>query len=48
MDWTGVVEKNQGKLRRILAMLVVMAGWEMRGQFTHFSAESAKHPGPAK
>ena len=26
MDWTGVVEKNQGKLRRILAMLVAMAG----------------------
>ncbi|PSJ54844.1 hypothetical protein [Kumtagia ephedrae] len=39
MDWDAAIEKNREALKRILAMLVAMAGLELeelRGQFTFF------------
>jgi hypothetical protein len=39
MDWNAAIEKNSEALKRILAMLVAMAG--LRGQFTFFPQEGA-------
>jgi hypothetical protein len=39
VDWDAAIEKNREALKRILAMLVAMAGLELeelRGQFTFF------------
>jgi hypothetical protein len=33
MDWTAAIEKNREALKRILAMLVAMAGLGSGGQF---------------
>ena len=41
MDWNAAIEKNREALKRILAMLVAMAGLGARGQFTFFPQEGA-------
>ena len=41
MDWNAAIEKNSEALKRILAMLVAMAGIGVRGEFTFFPPEGA-------
>ena len=38
MDWNAAIERNREALKRVLAMLVAMAGLGARGQFTFLSA----------
>lgn len=42
MDWNAAVEKNREALKRIVAMLVAMAG--LRGQFTFFPQQGRSTP----
>jgi hypothetical protein len=41
MDWNAAIERNREALKRVLAMLVAMAGLAPRGQFTFFPQEGA-------
>jgi hypothetical protein len=41
MDWNAAIERNREALKRVLAMLVAMAGLDPRGQFTFFPQEGA-------
>ena len=45
MDWNAAIEKNREALKRVLAMLVAMAG--LRGPFTFFPQEGASPQGLA-
>jgi hypothetical protein len=45
LDWNAAIGKNREALRRVLAMLVAMAG--LRGQFTFFPQDSAPLQGLA-
>ena len=44
MDWTGVVEKNQERLKRILAMLVAMAGLSAASTSPLWGSEGRARP----
>ncbi|WP_353643885.1 hypothetical protein [Mesorhizobium sp. WSM2239] len=46
MDWNAAIEKNREALKRVLAMLVGMAG--LRGQFTFFPQNDAAASGLAQ
>ncbi|WP_207771013.1 hypothetical protein [Kumtagia ephedrae] len=51
MDWDAAIEKNREALKRILAMLVAMAGLELeelRGQFTFFRQKGGGGSGLAR
>ncbi len=41
MDWNAAIERNREALKRVLAMLVAMAGLGARGQFTFFPQQGA-------
>ncbi|WP_442580878.1 hypothetical protein ACSBOB_02415 [Mesorhizobium sp. ASY16-5R] len=41
MDWTAAIDKNREALKRVLAMLVAMAGLGARGQFPFFPQKDA-------
>ncbi|WP_442583568.1 hypothetical protein ACSBOB_17055 [Mesorhizobium sp. ASY16-5R] len=44
MDWNAAVDKNREALKRVLAMLVAMAGLGAGGQFTFFRQEGLSSP----
>lgn len=47
MDWDRVIERNREALRRVLAMLLAMAGPGCGGQFAFFPPEGGAASGPA-
>jgi hypothetical protein len=47
LDWNAAIEKNRKALKRVLAMLVAMAGLGSRGQFTFFPQDGAPPQGLA-
>jgi hypothetical protein len=47
MDWNAAIEKNREALKRVLTMLVAMAGMGARGQLTFFPQDSALSQGLA-
>jgi hypothetical protein len=48
MDWNAAIEKNREALKRVLAMLVGMAGLGTGGQFTFFPQKGAAASGLAQ
>ena len=48
MDWNFAIEKHREALKRVLAMLVAMAGFGSGGQFTFFPQERALAQNPAQ
>jgi hypothetical protein len=46
MDWTAAIDKNREALKRVLAMLVAMAGLGAGGQFPFFPQKDAAASGP--
>ncbi len=48
MDWNFAIEKHREALKRVLAMLVAMAGLGSGGQFTFFPQEGALAQNPAQ
>ncbi|WP_442579797.1 hypothetical protein ACSBOB_30680 [Mesorhizobium sp. ASY16-5R] len=44
MDWNAAIDKNREALKRVLAMLVAMAGLGAGGQFTFFRQEGRSSP----
>lgn len=48
MNWELAIERNRDALKRLVALLVAMAGWDMRGPSTFFHPASVSEPEMAR